>query len=47
MQVLVDRCYDTGNYDRRIRYDGRIPLPPLAPQQLKWVRATLRERGKK
>src|SRR5438094_891369 len=42
--ALLDRCYDSGHYDRRVRYGGE-PVPPLGPEQLEWARQVLRERG--
>lgn len=43
LQPLLDRCYDTGVYARRIRYADN-PHPPLLPEQLGWARETLRTR---
>ena len=45
LQQLLDRCYDTGNYDRRIRYADKPPEPTLPAQQTKWLRRVLRDRG--
>jgi hypothetical protein len=45
LQAVLDRCYDTGQYRRRIRYRGRVPVPPLGPEQAGWAEKTLREKG--
>jgi hypothetical protein len=45
LQAVLDRCYDTGQYRRRVRYDERAVVPPLPAEQSKWVQALLREKG--
>jgi hypothetical protein len=45
LQALLDRCYDTGLYQRRVPYGERTPLPPLRPEQASWVEQILRDRG--
>lgn len=45
LQGLVDRCYDTGLYQRRVPYAERAPVPPLRPEQLAWIEQVLRARG--
>ncbi len=45
LQDAFDRAYDIGPYDRRVRYAGDVPPPPLTPEQTEWVTHTLREKG--
>jgi hypothetical protein len=45
LQALLDRCYDTGLYQRRVSYGAEPPAPPLRPEQAAWVQQTLRARG--
>ena len=45
LQILLDRCYDTGLYERRIPYGERVPAPPLRPEQTAWVEQILRDKG--
>jgi hypothetical protein len=45
LQILLDRCYDTGLYPRRVPYGERTPVPPLRPEQQAWVEQLLREKG--
>jgi hypothetical protein len=45
LQTLLDRCYDTGLYQRRILYAERAPVPPLRPEQAAWVEQVLRDKG--
>jgi hypothetical protein len=45
LQAVLDRCYDTGQYRRRVRYGEQVPLPSLSPEQDKWVQTILREKG--
>ncbi len=45
LQPLLDRCYDTGLYERRVRYAERAPVPPLRPEQATWVEQVLRDKG--
>lgn len=42
LQALLDRCYDTGLYQRRVPYGERTPLPPLRPEQQAWVEQVLK-----
>jgi hypothetical protein len=44
LQAVLDRCYDTGQYRRRVRYRERPPAP-LDPEQAGWAERTLREKG--
>jgi hypothetical protein len=37
LQPLLDRCYDTGHYDRRVRYREWAVTPPLLPEQSEWA----------
>jgi hypothetical protein len=45
LQAVLDRCYDTGNYRRRVRYRERQPVPPLRPEQAAWAEQLLRAKG--
>lgn len=45
LQAVLDRCYDAGQYRRRVRYQDAAPEPPLSPEQMEWVRQVLRDRG--
>ncbi len=45
LQAVFERCYDTGPYRRRVRYDPARIVPPLRPEQTEWVRGVLREKG--
>jgi hypothetical protein len=45
LQAVLDRCYDTGNYNRRVRYRERQPAPPLRPEQTTWAEQLLRAKG--
>jgi hypothetical protein len=45
LQPLLDRCYDTGLYRRRVPYDRPVPPPPLRPEQAAWVEQVLRGHG--
>jgi hypothetical protein len=44
LQPLLDRCYDSGLYNRRARYREH-PEPPLRPEQAAWAESILRARG--
>jgi len=41
MQLLFDRCYDTGPYRREINYTQDPPPPPLSAERLAWVKSVL------
>lgn len=45
LQAVLDRCYDTGHYLRRVRYHRRTPVPPLDPVQAEWAETVLRAKG--
>jgi hypothetical protein len=45
LQPLLDRCYDTGLYQRSIPYATGTPVPPLRPEQAAWVEQVLRDKG--
>jgi len=45
LQAVFDRCYDTGPYRRRVRYQEDAPVPPLQPEQAEWATRLLREKG--
>ena len=36
LQAVFDRCYDSGPYRRRVRYDPARINPPLRPDQIEW-----------
>jgi hypothetical protein len=44
LQPLLARCYDTGRYDRRVRYDRPAPDPQLPAEQQAWVAERLAAR---
>jgi hypothetical protein len=41
LQLVFNRCYDAGPYRRRIHYLEESPVPPLSPEQEKWVKGLL------
>jgi hypothetical protein len=45
LQALLDRCYDTGQYARQVRYRDRVPAPRLRREQAEWVAGVLRAKG--
>jgi hypothetical protein len=45
LQLVFDRCYQTGRYERRVRYAEWSLVPPLSDERLQWVQGRLRERG--
>jgi hypothetical protein len=45
LQAVFDRCYDTGPYRRRVRYEPQRIAPPLRPEQAERVQSLLREKG--
>jgi len=45
LQTLLDRCYDSGLYHRRVTYGERVPVPPLRTEQAAWVEQVLRAKG--
>jgi hypothetical protein len=45
LQPLLDRCYETGLYQRSIPYGQGTPVPPLRPEQTAWVEQILRDKG--
>jgi hypothetical protein len=45
LQAILTRCYDTGQYTRRVRYDRPVPEPDLIPDQQKWVTEMLNARS--
>ena len=44
LQPILARCYDTGQYARRVRYDLPVPEPELTPDQRAWVAERLATR---
>jgi hypothetical protein len=45
LQTLFERCYDTGPYRRRVRYQNNATIPPLQPEQGQWATRVLQEKG--
>jgi hypothetical protein len=45
LQAVFDRCYDAGPYARLSPYVGRIPEPPLRPEDAVWATQLLRDHG--
>jgi hypothetical protein len=45
LQTVFDRCYDTGPYRRRVRYQENAPVPQLRPEQAEWATAVLKAKG--
>jgi hypothetical protein len=43
LQAILDRCYDTGHYERRVDYSGAVS-PPLAASLRVWADQLLRSR---
>lgn len=41
LQAVFTRCYDTGPYRRRVRYEPERIEPPLRAEQMEWARALL------
>jgi Protein of unknown function (DUF4058) len=44
LQPVLERCYDSGLYARRVHYD-RPCEPPLTPEQQSWAEGILRAKG--
>ena len=47
LQPMLDRCYDSGNYARRVQYREWTVSPPLSAEQAAWAEKVLREQGAK
>jgi hypothetical protein len=45
LQAVLDRCYDTGQYSRRVRYGEYALVPSLSAEQVEWLKRLLREKG--
>jgi hypothetical protein len=45
LQAVLDRCYDTGRYRRRVRYGNSVLVPPLPAEQEEWLKRLLGEKG--
>jgi hypothetical protein len=45
LQAVLDRCYDTGPYRRRVRYAADPIVPPLEGDRADWATGILREKG--
>ena len=39
--AVFTRCYDSGPYRRRVRYDPARLVPPLPAERVAWVRQML------
>ena len=37
LQLVFTRCYDSGPYPRRVRYELPLLVPPLKPEQQAWA----------
>ena len=37
LQLVFYRCYDSGPYPRRVRYELPLLVPPLKPEQQEWA----------
>ena len=44
LQPVLTRCYDTGQYVRRVRYDQPLPGPDLSPDHRTWLAERLAAR---
>ena len=44
LQVVFNRCYDSGPYQRRIRYELPLLHPPLKPDQQQWATKLLEQK---
>lgn len=44
LQAVLDRCYDSGQYARRVRYEELHAALDLTAEQAAWVQQRLRER---
>ncbi len=44
LQMVFDRCYETGGYGREINYQSTEPVPPLTADQAAWAMKCLRDR---
>ncbi len=45
LQALADRAYDTGRYERRVKYRAWTPDPALTPEQAAWADELLKAKG--
>lgn len=45
LQAALDRCYMSGQYQRRVHYRESRPEPPLSAEQAEWATRLLREKG--
>lgn len=41
LQAVLNRCYETGPYRRRVVYEPDGIIPPLTPEQIEWVQRHL------
>ncbi len=37
LQAVLNRCYETGPYRRRVVYESNRIVPPLTPEQTEWL----------
>ncbi|MDY0167044.1 MAG: DUF4058 family protein [Thermoguttaceae bacterium] len=42
LQEVFERCYDTGPYQRRVRYGEAEIVPPLAEEHAQWAAELLK-----
>jgi hypothetical protein len=45
LQAALDRCYTSGQYQRRVRYGESTPEPPLSAGKAEWATRLLREKS--
>jgi hypothetical protein len=45
LQDLLDRCYQSAQYQRRVRYRDPVPPPALRPELVPWMEQLFREKG--
>ncbi|MDT7961146.1 MAG: DUF4058 family protein [Armatimonadota bacterium] len=46
LQAVVAQCYEDGAYELRVDYRSDPPPPPFSEEDLRWIDALLREKGK-
>ena len=47
LQAVVAQCYEDGAYELRVDYRREPPPPPFSEEDLQWIDALLREKGKR
>jgi hypothetical protein len=43
LQAAFNRCYDTGPYSRRVKYQIQRVVPPLPAKKARWVKQRLKD----